>query len=316
LKAGQLSRALSFGRVRGRIVLVFILLAAPGAAQATRGRLALSFLAGSGYASDVFVGAGLGRDSFFRITPAGRLDLSLAPTWKLAALADVSYGRYVSSEFSSLSESAALEGRWLAGESWEASLTASAEHARYSLAMPLDPTLPSSASVSSTVAGRLAPLLRVRAAGLEWRAAGVAGTRSSTSGGARVPEDDGAILAGVMRPVSESLSVALTYKLERTASERPDFTFTSHALFGLVAWRLHEIALEAQLQLQTAVLGTGMREELARFTTSAVYPITDSVAIEGVYAFTANRADDPTRPSATLHLAFLAARWRTTAVSW
>jgi hypothetical protein len=303
-------------RVRGRAVLIFFVLAAPGAARATRGRLALSLLAGGGYASDVFVGAGLGHDGFFQVTPSGRLDLSLAPRWKLAAAADLSYSRYASSEFSSLSQSGAVEGRWLGGDSWEVSLAGSGEHASYSLGAPLDSALVSSPSVSSTLAGRLSSLLRVRAAGFEWRAAGVAGTRSSTSSTGTVPEDEGAVLAGAMRPISETLSVALTYKLARTVSDRPDFTFTSHALFGLLSWRLRTLELGAQLQLQTATLGTGAREELGRITMSAAYPLAEVVAIEGVYAFTANHTDEQARPSATLHLVFLALRWRFAEATW
>src|SRR5512142_2015423 len=305
-------------RVRGSAVVAIVvrLLSAPDVARATRGRVALSLLAGGGYASDVFVGAGLGRDGFFQVTPSGRLDLSLAPRWKFAATGDVAYGRYVSSEFTAFSQSASVEGRWLGGDAWEASLSASGEHARYSLAVPVDPTLPSSASVSSTLAARIAPLVRVRAAGLEWRAAGVAGARSSTSGDATVPEKEGALLAGALLPVSEELSVAVTYKIDRTASERPDFTFTSHALFGLAAWRLRSLDLEAQLQLQTAALGTGTGEKLARVTASAAYPVTDAVALEAVYAFTASHSDDPARGSASLHLAFVAARWRFLETTW
>lgn len=299
--------------MRRRAALIVILLAAPDAARATRGRVTFSVLGGGGYASDIFVGAGQGQDAFFQLTPSSRLDLALAPRWKLAAAADLSYGRYVSSEFSSLSESALVEGRWLGGESWEASLAASGDHARYSFAVPLDPTLP---PVSSTLGARLSSLLRLRAAGFEWRAAGVAGTRSSTSGASSVPEDEVAGLAGAMRALSETAAVAVTYKLGRTASARPDFTYTSHALFGLLSGTLQGVQLEGRLQLQTAAFGTGAREELLRATASAAWPVSDRVALEGVYAFTATHTDDPSRPSATLHLAFLAVRWRVAEVWW
>lgn len=299
--------------VRRRAVLIVLLLAAPHAAWATRSRLSLSMLAGGGYASDVFVGGGFGSDAFFQVTPSGRLDLSLAPRWKVAAIADLSYGRYLSSEFSSLGESAAVEGRWLGGESWDASLTAAGEHARYSVSVPLEGSGP---SVSSTVATRLSSLLRVRAAGFEWRAAGVGGLRSSTAGGDTVPEEEVALLAGAMRPLSQTLSVALTYKLGRTVSERASFTYTTNALFGLASWRLEGIDLEGQLQIQTAGIGTGARDDLLRASASAAYPLGDAVALEGVYAFTGTRSDDPGRPSGTIHLAFLAVRWRFAEVSW
>lgn len=310
---GRLGARAMMRAVPRRAVLLVLLLAAPDAAWATRGRLGLSLLAGGGYASDVFVGGGFGDDAFLQLTPSGRLDLSLAPRWKLAATADLSYGRYVSSEFSSLGESASLEGRWLGGESWDASLAAAGEHASYSVSIPLGGTGP---AVSSTLAARLSSLLRVRAAGLEWRAAGVGGLRSSTAGTATVPEQEVALVAGAMRPLAEALTVALTYKLARTASERPDFTYTANALFGLVSWRLDRLDLDGQLQLQTAGIGTGARDDLVRASASAAYALGEAAALEAVYAFTTTRSDDPTRPSGSLHLAFLAVRWRFAEVSW
>jgi hypothetical protein len=308
--------------VQLRVALTLLLLAAPAAARATRGRASFSLLAGTGYASDVFLGAGLGHDGLLQVTPSGRLDLSLAPAWKLAASADLSYGRYFASEFSSLGQSAAVEGRWLASERWEASLVASGEHASYSLGAPLEPGLATSPSVSDTLAGRLSSLVRLRAGGFEWRAAGVAGARSSTSGSDTIPEKDVAFLAGAVRPLSRTLSAAATYKLARTVSSLADFTYTSHALFALLSWRVRDLDLGAQLQLQTSALATGAREDLGRITASAAYPVADALSLEAVYAFTVvEGADDPSGspaplPSATLHLAFLAVRWRFAEVSW
>ena len=78
--------------------------------------------AGGGWASDVFVGAGAGDNGFAQVIPAARLDLALAPAWKLAALGEVFYGTYRPSGFTTLSEWGALEARWLPGEPWEVSL--------------------------------------------------------------------------------------------------------------------------------------------------------------------------------------------------
>ncbi len=300
-----------------RAALALILAATPAVAHAARGKLAFSLLAGGGYASDVFIGAGLGPDALLQLTPAGRLDLSLGPAWKLAALADATYGVYLSSGFSSLAESAALEGRWIAGESCEASLAASGEHASYSLGAPIDPNDPSSPSVVSTVAARVSPLLRLRALGFEWRAAGLAGTRSSTGpAGEDIPESDYALLLGFMHPLHASLTLAVTYKLGRVDSTRPDFAFTSHALFALLSWPLGKWDLQAHLQLQTASFETGFHEDLGRLTLGVAHPLTESVDVEAVYSFAGNLSNDPSRPSASRHFAFLALRWRFAEVLW
>ncbi len=305
--------------MRLRAALALFFLAAPAVARAVHGRLAFSLLAGGGYASDVFVGAGLGPDGLVQVTPSARLDLSLAPEWKLAAVADVSYGHYPSSGFTSLVESAALEGRYIGGATWEAALTVGAEIGSYSLGSPIEPDNPASPSVVSTVAARLSPLLRLRGLGFEWRAAGVVAARSSTGAtGEDIPEHDYALLAGLMHPLGENATFAATYKIAHTDTDstRLDFTFTSHALFALVSWRVGELDLQAQLQLQTAAFATAGREELERLTLSAAHPVSESVDLEAVYSFAANQSDDPSRPSATRHLAFLALRWRFAEVKW
>jgi hypothetical protein len=295
--------------------LALLLLAAPAEA-ATRGRMAFSLLAGGGWSSDVFVGAGLGPDGVLQISPAGRLDLSLSPEWKLAATADVSYGRYLSTEYTAVGESAAVEVRWLGGPSWEASLAAGAEHAAYSIGSPLDPALVTSPSVSDTFAATASPLLRLRALGLEWRAAGVLGARSSSAAGGDIPEHDYAALAGLMWPLGEGASLAGTYKFAHADSTRLDFTLDSHALFAALGWRLGDFDLRAQLQLQTAAFATGARENLGRLTLGLAYPILPSVDLEAVYSFAGNRSNDPSRPSASRHLGFLALRWRFAEVEW
>ncbi len=300
---------------RRAAALTLLLLVAPAEA-APRGRLLLSVLGGGGWASDVFVGAGLGPDAIVQIVPAGRMDLSFSPQWKLATTADLSYGRYLSSRYTSVLESAGVEARWLPGPAWEASLSAGAEHADYSVGSPLDPTLVTSPTVSATLAASASPLLRLRAAGLEWRAAGLLAARTSTAAGGDVPEHDYAALAGVMWPVGEGVSLAATYKLAHTDSTRADFTLDSHALFAALGWHLGELDLRAQLQLQTALFGTMAREDLGRLTLGLTWPVLPSVDVEGVYSFAANHSNDPSRPSATRHLAFLALRWRCPEIEW
>ncbi len=301
--------------VRRSAALTLLLLAAPAEA-APRGRLVLSVLAGGGWTSDVFVGAGLGPDAILQVVPAGRLDLSFSPQWKLAVAADLSYGRYLSSQYTSILESTGVEARFLGGPGWEASLAGAVEHADYSIGSPLDPTLVTSPTVSSTFAASASPLLRLRAAGLEWRAAGLVAGRTSTAPGGDVPEQDYAALGGVMWPAGDRVSLAATYKLAHTESTRADFTMDSHAVFGVLSWRVGEVDLRAQLQLQTALYATGTRENLGRITLGLTVAVLPAVDAEAVYSFAANRSNDPLHPSATRHLAFLALRWHGAEVEW
>jgi hypothetical protein len=295
--------------------LTLVLLVAPAGARATVGRLSFSLLAGGGYSSDVFLRAGLGPDGLLQVTPSGRLDLSLAPRWKLTAVADTSYGHAPSSGFDSLAESASLEARWLGGEIWEVSLEAAGEHVSYSLDVPLEGGAAGPA-VSSTTAGRLSSLLRLRSLGFEWRTAGLVAARSSTSESGDVPETELALLAGAVRPLGAKVSLAVTYKLAHTDSTRPDLALTSHAVFGLLSWRLWALGLQAQLQLQTASPDSGAREDLGRFTLSAALPIAASLDLEAVYSLASTRTNDPDIPAATRHLVFLGLRWRVLETTW
>ena len=207
------------------------------------------------------MGAGVGPDGFVQVTPTARLDLSLAPAWKVGAAADASYGRYLASEITSLVETAALEGRWLPDPIFDVTLTAGAEHGSYALGSPLDPGSAASPSVTSTLAGSASSLLRLRSLGLEWRAAGVVATRSSTSAGVDVPELDRAVLAGAMFPVGVHGSLSVTYKLARNDSARPDFALTAHAVFALFSWRLSALDLQAQVQTLNLQLSELRTEE-------------------------------------------------------
>jgi hypothetical protein len=302
--------------VQQRAALVLILLLAPAAARATRGRLDLSLAIGGGYASDVFVGAELGRDGFAQVTPACRLDLALAPAWKLAAEADVSYGHYFSTEYTSLLETFAAEGRWLARDDFDLTLSLAGEHGSYSQGTPLDTALVTSPTVSSVSGARGSLLARLRLHDLEWRAAALAGTRRSSSELAEVPEDEVGFLAGLMRPLGPSATVAATYKLVRAASTDPFFTYTSHALFGLASLRIADAQLAGQLQVQTTALGNGVREDLAAVTVSASYPLLDTVDVQAVYSWSGSRTTDPERRWAARHLAFIGLRWLFAEFTW
>jgi hypothetical protein len=299
-----------------RAALILLILSTPVVSRAAHGRLSLSAMAGGGYASDVFVGADLGSGAMTQVIPSARLDLSLSPHWKLAAFADASLGYYVSSGFASLAGSTALEARFIPGATWDARLTLDADHARHSLGSPLDSSSGAGPQVFSTLGARASPLLRLRALGLEWRVAGVGATRTSTAADGDIAEQDLAALGGLMIPLGEDSSFALTYKLGLTESTRADFTFTSHAVFAMASWRLAEINWQAQLQLQTAKFATGTREDFGRLTFSGTYAIVRSVDLEATYSIAASQFDDASRPSASRHLAFLALRWRFLEMSW
>ncbi len=297
--------------------LCLLLLLAPATAAAASGRVAFSALAGGGYASDAFIGASLGPDAVVQVTPSARLDLSLAPEWKLGAVAELSYGRYLDSEFTAVSESGALEARWLRGPV-DASLALGGDHTSYSQGAPLDPTLVTSPSVSDTSSVRASPLVRVQALGLEWRGAGLLAWRTSTRpSGGPVPERDRALLVGVLRRFSPRFSGSATYRLAHTSSDRADFTLTGHALFLNAAVQVGwETALEAQLQLQIAQFATGAEEDLARATLQLTRPLSDRVDVEIAYSFAGNHSTDPLRPSATRHFAFAGLRVRLGEVTW
>ena len=292
-----------------RAALILLLLLAPAWARATRGRVGLSLAIGGGYASDVFVGAGLGRDGFAQVAPGCRLDLSLAPAWKLAALADVAYGHYFSTGYTSLLETVAVESRWLASGAFDLTLSLSGEHGSYSQGTPLDTALVTSPTVSDISAARTSLLARLRQGGLEWRAAALAGARRSTSAFAEAEVPEVGLLAGLMRPLGASASVAATYKLSRAASTDPSFAYTSHALFGLASLRVARVQLAAQLQVQTTAVGNGVRENLAVVTASASYPLLDTVDLQAVYSWSGSRTTDPERRWAARHLAFVGLRW-------
>jgi hypothetical protein len=301
--------------VQLRTVLMLGVLAIPNASHAVHGRLSLDLLAGGGWASDVFVGADLGAGLMTQVIPSARLDLSLSPGWKLASFADFSYGHYVTSGFTSLAESASVQIRHLPGTSWDATLELEAEHAHYSLGSPLDPS-GTGPSVFGTLGARVSPLWRLRSLGVEWRLAGVAAIRTSTAAGGDIAEQELAGLAGIMVPLGGDASLAVTYKLDRNDSARPDFTFTSHAAFALATWSLAELDWQAQLQLQTASYADGAGGQFGRLTLGVTCPVSPSLDVEASYSLAATRSDDPSRPSAARHLAFLALRWRFLEVGW
>jgi len=302
--------------VNGRAALAALVLAAPAAADVP-GRLSASVSAGGGWASDVFVGAGAGDNAFAQVAPAARLDLALAPAWKLAALGEVFYGTYRPSGFTTLSEWGALEMRWLPGDPWEASLTASLEHASFSQGAPLDPGLVASPTVTASTGWLLAPVARLRAAGWEWRASAVVAGRRSSAGDQLVREQITALLVGGSRPLGRRFDLSLSGKLARSDSDRKDFAFEAASLFLGVGARVLEAArLEAFLQVQEAEFDTAARETLVRLTLAATLPLWERVDLEAAWSFAGNVSSDPSRASASRQVAFLGLKGRSGSLTW
>ena len=300
----------------GRAALAALALSAPAAADVP-GRLSASVSAGGGWASDVFVGAGAGDNGFVQVTPAARLDLALAPAWKLAALGEVFYGTYQPSGLATLSEWGALEARWLPGDPWELSLSASLEHADFNQGAPLDPGLVASPTVTSAAGWRVAPVARLRAAGWEWRASAAAAGRSSTAQGEPVREQITSVLAGASRPLGRRFDLTLTGKLTRSDSDRKDFAHDAATLFVEAGARVLEATrLEAFLQLQAAEFDTAARETLVRLTLAATHPLWDHVDLEAAWSFAGNLSSDPSRASASRQAVFVGLTGRAGSLEW
>lgn len=298
-----------------RSAALLLVLLAPALAQAARGRLGLFLSAGAGYASDA-VGPTLGSDAFGQVAPSARLDLALSPAWKLATAGDVTLLQYAGGGDPAVTESADAELRWIASDRVELQLAAGAEHASHGDGSALDPLLVAGPIVTATLAGTASALLRLRAVGVEWRLGAAGAARASAGLTGDVSDEEVRLVAGLRRPLGRRVAIAATYGLSRTASADPTFAVTSHALLALASWAPGDLSLRAQLQLQRSSFDSATREELARATLSASYPLAETLALEAVYGFAVHDTTDPTRPSATRHLAFAGLRWRPAEVTW
>ncbi len=302
--------------MNARAALAALALSAPAAADVP-GRVAASVSAGGGWASDVFVGAGAGDQGFAQLVPAARLDLALAPAWKLAALGEVFYGTYRPSGFTTLSEWGDLEARWLPGEPWEAWLTASFEHADFNQGAPLDPGLVASPTVTAATGWRVAPTARLRAAGWEWRASVAVAVRRSSAEGQPVYENITSVTASAFRPLGRRFDLTLAAKLTRSNSDRDDFAFKAAALFAGAGVRVLEATrIETLLQVQPARFDTSARETLVRLTVSATQPLWERLELEAAWSLAANASSDPSRASASRQMVFLGLTGRTGSLTW
>ncbi|HYQ80754.1 MAG TPA: hypothetical protein VEP68_04585 [Anaeromyxobacteraceae bacterium] len=302
--------------MNGRVALAALALAAPAAADVP-GRLSASVLAGGGWASDIFVGAGAGDNGFAQVIPSGRLDLALAPAWKLSALAELYYGTYRPSGFTTLSEWGALEGRWLPGEPWEVSLTASLEHADFNQGAPLDPGLVTSPTVTAATGWRLAPAARLRLAGWDLRASFSLAERRSRAEGQPVYERLTAAVLSASRRLGSRFDLSLAAKASRSDSDRPDYAFQAASILAGAGARLFQATrLEASVLAQVATFETSTRETLVRLTLAATQPLWEGVDLEAAWSYVDNGSDDPAHPSASRQVVFLGLTGRTGSLTW
>jgi len=286
----------------------------PAAAGAVPGRVLLGLHAAGGATSDLFVGAGLGSEGLWEVRPEARLDLSLAPAWKLATRLGAGQASFTRSGFSSRSGSAELEGRWL-GPGLEAALTAAGEATSFSTGAPLDPSVPSSPTVTRSRALRLTPLVRWPGLGLQWRLAAPAAWQVSGTAAGDVSERDLALLAGVAARAGP-WALAGSYRLQRARSDRPDFTGTSHGLFATAARPLGPVELEGQLQGLWLHTGDGTREQVLRAGLEVSRSLAEGLWLEAVYSWAGAWSDRAGEAYASRHQATLGLRGRLEAASW
>lgn len=286
----------------------------PAAAGAAHGRLQLSLYAGGGLASDLFVGAGLGRDGILELQPEARLDLSLSPRWKLGTRLSGGYASFPRSGFSAASGALESQLRWL-GEGREGALALAAEQVAYSTGAPLDPAVPSSPTVTRSSALRLTPLLRWQGWGAQWRVAAPLAYQSSSAAGEDVAERDAALLAGAALQLGP-WALAASYRLQRAVSDRPDFTATSHGLFASAGRLAGPVELEGQVQGIWLHTGAGTAEQLLRAGLSAAWPMVHGLWLEAVYGFAGAWSDAPGEGFSSRHQVTLGLRGKVEAVSW
>lgn len=300
----------------GRAALAAIALSAPAAADVP-GRLQASVAAGGGWASDVYLGAGAGDNGFAQVAPAARLDLSLAPAWKLAALGEAFYGTYQPSGYSALSERGMLEARWLPDDPWELSLLASLDHVDFSPGEPLDPGLVASPTVTASTGWRVGPAARLRAAGWEWRASAAFAWRRSPAEGQALRERLTSVLLGASRPLGRRFDLSFTGRLTRSDSQRQNVAHGAVALqAGAGARILEETRLEAVVLLQAVRFDTDVRERLGRLTLALTHPLCERVNLEASWSIAGNRSSDPARAAAWRQAVFLGLTGRAGSLEW
>jgi hypothetical protein len=298
----------------GRLAIVALLLA-PAAARAAHGRVTLDLLAGGGWTSDVFVGAGLGPDGVALLEPALRLDLAFSPAWKGAARLEARAGTHLSSGFAAGGGGGEAEARWV-GQAGEASVALGGDWIGYTTGAPLDLATPAAPAVLGSRALRLRPAARLRALGLTLRAAlPLAWVASEVPEGGDVTERDVALVLGAGRALGP-VTASAAWRLARAGGTRADFAFTANALLLAAEAAAGPVGLQARLELQAARYRTAARERLLRAALVASAPLGRRCVAEATWSFVASRVTGPAAGDASRHLLLLGVRVQAEPASW
>lgn len=290
-------------------------LVAVAPAQAAHGRLTLDVLAGGGAVTDLFPGAGLGRDAYATLEPALALDLSFTPSWKGALRLEGRAARYASSGLGLGGGGGEAEGR-LVFEGGEAALAAGADWTGYSSGAPADLASPAAPAVLGSRTLRLRQAVRWRALGLTWRGGGTgARVAADLPGGGAAVERDGALLLGAGRALGP-VQAAATWRLARAASARDDFTFTANALLLAAGAAAGPLDLAARLELSQARYRTGAVERLLRTALAASWPLGERLAAEAAWSWAGSRVSGPGGPGGGRHLFSLGLRLHAEPAAW
>lgn len=300
------------------LLLDLLLAAALAGGPATHGRFVLSAETGGGWASDAFLGAGLGAGPFAQLAPGARVDLSLGPRVKLAAGAGLSFGRFGAGPFSFASQAAGVEARFLPGKAdFEAGVALAGERSTFSAPAPLAGTA-SGTGVTRTAAALVTPSVRLRRRSITWRGTLTGAARSSRVGGEDVGERGLAAQAGGEWTARPWLRLDLAAYHERTASDRPDFArIATSGAAGAAAWPLGEAGpgLALAISVQRTRFDTGVRETLARASVDASQPVGP---VEALLSISSSRSveDGADLPSSHRQVVFLGVRGRARVLGW
>jgi hypothetical protein len=262
--------------VHSALLLALALAAGPG----EHGRVILSASAGGGWASDPFLGAGLGGGAISQLVPAARLDLAPLPRLKLSATAELSLVRFAAEGFTSVGGAGGIEARFR-GDSAEASLTIGTEQARFSTAVPLD--LPGGPDVTRTGAVLVTPGVRIPLEDLPvtLRAALTGSYRASRAVAEDVSEQAFAALAGASLRIDPHLTLDLALRHERVASDRAGIGYVAWggAAGALAAPLAGELAAQLQAGVQSTRFDTDVVETLWRVGVELSHPAGPVVAV-------------------------------------
>ena len=288
------------------------------AAGETHGRLTASLLAGTGWASEAFLGATGGGDALGQLSPSIRLDVSVTPRVKLAADADASLGRYLDSRFTTTSGAANGEIRLLLDE-LEVSLVAGGERLVDSEPAPLDPGLVGSPLVTASTAAVATARARLRGGGIVAGLAATGTLRASRpgDGGPTVEQQEGIAAFSVDASPHPRLDLSVAIGGRGAAADRPDFSLRSVLGSAALHARLAgDLSADVAGRWERARRGGGARETGWEAQAGLAYPLGDAVALALAWSWLFSDSSAPDVSAASRQLILLAVRGRLRTGLW